>query len=124
MRQKRRKPQQETTVHKTWRGMNSHASIHLMPVGCYVRRWSRRKGGNPAMSNTAEIIQFSARPGREEQRVADTDDGFMRVANELTDQLLLADLTARQLKIMLAVMRKTYGFNKSMDRITIPRSLQ
>ncbi|AWQ18454.1 replication protein [Pantoea ananatis] len=70
------------------------------------------------MSNTAEIIQFSARSGREEQRVADTDDGFMRVANELTDQLLLADLTARQLKIMLAVMRKTYGFNKSMDRIT------
>ena len=70
------------------------------------------------MSNTAEIIQFSARREREEQRVADTDDGFMRVANELTDQLLMADLTARQLKIMLAVMRKTYGFNKSMDRIT------
>ncbi|WP_312062288.1 replication protein [Pantoea septica] len=53
-----------------------------------------------------------------EQRVADTDDGFMRVANELTDSILMADLTARQLKIMLAIMRKTYGFNKSLDRIT------
>lgn len=70
------------------------------------------------MSNTAEIIHFRARTEREEQRVADTDDGFMRVANELTDSILLADLTARQLKIMLAVMRKTYGFNKPMDRIT------
>ncbi|WP_072166479.1 replication protein [Erwinia sp. Leaf53] len=53
-----------------------------------------------------------------EQRVADTDDGFMRVANELTDSILMADLTIRQMKIMLAVMRKTYGFNKPMDRIT------
>ncbi|WP_414454833.1 replication protein [Enterobacter hormaechei] len=53
-----------------------------------------------------------------EHRVADTEDGFMRVANELTDSLLMADLTARQLKVMLAIMRKTYGFNKPMDRLT------
>lgn len=53
-----------------------------------------------------------------EHRVADTEDGFMRVANELTDSLLIADLTARQLKVMLAIMRKTYGFNKPMDRLT------
>ncbi|ECF9216817.1 replication protein [Salmonella enterica subsp. arizonae] len=53
-----------------------------------------------------------------EHRVADTEDGFMRVANELTDSLLMADLTVRQLKVMLAIMRKTYGFNKEVDRIT------
>ncbi|EHE7036426.1 replication protein [Salmonella enterica subsp. enterica serovar Newport] len=53
-----------------------------------------------------------------EHRVVDTEDGFMRVANELTDSLLMADLTVRQLKVMLAIMRKTYGFNKSVDRIT------
>lgn len=53
-----------------------------------------------------------------EHRVADTEDGFMRVANEITDSLLMADLTVRQLKVMLAIMRKTYGFNKSMDRLT------
>ncbi|KFK93595.1 MULTISPECIES: replication protein [unclassified Serratia (in: enterobacteria)] len=70
------------------------------------------------MSNTAEIIQFRAPVVREELRVADTDNGFMRIANELTDSILLADLTARQLKIMLAIMRKTYGFNKPLDRIT------
>lgn len=53
-----------------------------------------------------------------EHRVADTEDGFMRVANEITDSLLMADLTVRQLKVMLAIMRKTYGFNKPMDRLT------
>ncbi|MGK9174144.1 replication protein [Yokenella regensburgei] len=60
------------------------------------------------------------RPQQEvvEHRVADTEDGFMRVANELTDNILMADLTARQLKVMLAIMRKTYGFNKAMDRLT------
>ena len=53
-----------------------------------------------------------------EHRVADTEDGFMRVANEITDSLLMADLTVRQLKVMLAIMRKIYGFNKPMDRLT------
>lgn len=53
-----------------------------------------------------------------EHRLADTEDGFMRVANEITDSLLMADLTVRQLKVMLAIMRKTYGFNKPMDRLT------
>ncbi|MCD8755911.1 replication protein [Escherichia coli] len=53
-----------------------------------------------------------------EHRVADTEDGFMRVANEITDSLLMADLTVRQMKVMLAIMRKTYGFNKPMDRLT------
>lgn len=42
----------------------------------------------------------------------------MRVANEITDSLLMADLTVRQLKVMLAIMRKTYEFNKPMDRLT------
>lgn len=50
--------------------------------------------------------------------ITDTEDGFMRVANEITDSLLMADLTVRQLKVMLAIMRKTYGFNKPMDRLT------
>lgn len=69
--------------------------------------------------NTATVLKFPGNvPGVQEQRVADTDDGFMRVANELTDSILMADLTARQLKIMLAIMRKTYGFNKPLDRIT------
>lgn len=52
-----------------------------------------------------------------ESRVADLDDGFTRIANELLEAVLEADFTARQLKIVLAVIRKTYGFGKKFDRI-------
>ena len=52
-----------------------------------------------------------------ERRVVDTDNGYTRIANELLEAIASADLTARQLKLMLAYVRKTYGFNKKMDRI-------
>lgn len=68
--------------------------------------------------NTAEILRFPGpEPGKKEQRVADTDDGYTRVANELLEAIAGADLTARQLKVMIAVIRKTYGFQKKSDRI-------
>lgn len=53
----------------------------------------------------------------QERRVADIDDGYTRFANELLEAIASADLTARQLKVMLAYVRKTYGFNKKTDRI-------
>ena len=52
-----------------------------------------------------------------ERRVVDTDNGFTRIANELLEAIASADLTARQLKLMMAYIRKTYGFNKKTDRI-------
>lgn len=53
----------------------------------------------------------------QERRVADIDGGYTRFANELLEAIASADLTARQLKVMLAYVRKTYGFNKKTDRI-------
>ncbi|EAT8300865.1 replication protein [Salmonella enterica] len=53
-----------------------------------------------------------------EHQVADLDDGYTRIANELLEAVMAADLTARQLKVVLAVIRKTYGFGKKFDRIT------
>lgn len=70
------------------------------------------------MSNTAEIINFNAHKEREEQRVADTDDGYSRLANMLLEEYAGADLTKRQFKVLLAVLRLTYGWNKKMDRIS------
>lgn len=69
---------------------------------------------NLAYSNVSPI-----RPDTEavERRVVDTDNGFTRIANELLEAIASADLTARQLKLMLAYVRKTYGFNKKSDRI-------
>ncbi|EOV9599905.1 replication protein [Cronobacter malonaticus] len=50
--------------------------------------------------------------------MADLDNGFTRIANELLEAVIVADLTARQLKVVLAVMRKTYGFGRALDRIS------
>ncbi|MES4614029.1 replication protein [Ewingella sp. CoE-038-23] len=70
------------------------------------------------MNSTAEILQFRAKEEREEPRVADLDDGFTRVANELLDAVLASGLTEIQLHIVVAVWRKTYGWNKKMDWIS------
>ena len=71
------------------------------------------------MSNLAYDNVSPIRPDTEavERRVVDTDNGFTRIANELLEAIASADLTARQLKLMLAYIRKTYGFNKKSDRI-------
>ncbi|HBN2225161.1 TPA: replication protein [Escherichia coli] len=70
------------------------------------------------MTNTAKILNFGrGNFAGQELRVADIDDGYTRFANELLEAIASADLTARQLKVMLAYVRKTYGFNKKTDRI-------
>lgn len=73
------------------------------------------------MGNLATVIQFPAHsaPAKpQEVMVADCDDGYTRLANDLLDALIEADLTKHQYKVALAVIRKTYGFNKSMDWMT------
>ena len=72
------------------------------------------------MNNVAfvDFGQPRVEPTNQEVRVADVDDGYTRTANELLDALIEADLTKHQYKVMLALIRKTYGFNKSFDRIT------
>lgn len=53
-----------------------------------------------------------------ERNVADLDDGYARLSNMLLDAYSGADLTKRHFKVLLAILRKTYGWNKPMDRIT------
>lgn len=66
----------------------------------------------------AEVFYLpKSEPVEQERRVTDIDDGYTRFANELLEAIASADLTARQLKVMLAYVRKTYGFNKKTDRI-------
>lgn len=45
------------------------------------------------------------------------EDGFTRIADELLEALCIARLTARELAVAIAVIRKTYGFAKTRDRI-------
>jgi phage replication O-like protein O len=46
------------------------------------------------------------------------EDGFTRIANELFDAILGANLTVRELSVVMAIIRKTYGYNKKQDDIS------
>ena len=48
-----------------------------------------------------------------------TEDGYTRIANELLDAILRYPFSKRELNIVLAVIRKTYGYNKKSDDMTL-----
>ena len=50
--------------------------------------------------------------------MADCDNGYTRLANELYDSLIAADLNRNEMKVAHAVCRRTYGFNKKVDRVS------
>jgi len=71
---------------------------------------------------SAEIYQFPATPAGEVRgkRGPQVEDGYTRIANELYEAITnvhTCPVTIRQMRIVLAVIRRTYGFNKTMDRI-------
>ena len=71
------------------------------------------------MANTAEVSNFPVPVvALQELRVADLDDGFTRIANELLEAVMRAGLSQHQLLVFMAVMRKTYGFNKKSDWVS------
>ncbi|MDT1160049.1 replication protein [Escherichia coli] len=71
------------------------------------------------MANTAEVINFPVPVvALQELRVADLDDGFTRIANELLEAVMRAGLSQHQILVFMAVMRKTYGFNKKSDWVS------
>ncbi|MCX2590106.1 MULTISPECIES: replication protein [Proteus] len=69
------------------------------------------------MSNVA-YADFGNQRRQERSTVANLEDGYTRIANDLFEVVMCADLTARQLKVVMAIIRKTYGFGKKLDRIT------
>ncbi|EGT5653931.1 replication protein [Cronobacter sakazakii] len=50
--------------------------------------------------------------------MAELEDGYAKLSNMLLEAYAGADLTKRQFKVLLAILRKTYGWNKPMDRIS------
>lgn len=44
---------------------------------------------------------------------------FTRIANKILDDLIIASVSSSELRIILAVIRKTYGFQKSEDSISL-----
>ena len=46
------------------------------------------------------------------------ENGYTRLANELMDAIIAFDFSKRQYKILLSVIRKTYGYGKKTDDIS------
>lgn len=72
---------------------------------------------------SAKIISFPtlAEEPKEEIEipvVADCKKGFTSIPNALLDALCHVDLTGRQTRVLMTIIRKTYGFQKKVDRIT------
>jgi phage replication O-like protein O len=59
--------------------------------------------------------------GRDVLASPQTAHGFTRLADELLDALIRFPFTKRQYKVLLAMIRKTYGFQKREDDITAPQ---
>ena len=49
---------------------------------------------------------------------ADLDNGYTRIANEILEALARLDLSGREFRVALVIMRKTYGYQKKADRIS------
>ena len=54
---------------------------------------------------------------RREARVADCDEGYTRLANDILEMAYKVRLNGNAMSVLLAVIRLTYGWNKSRDRI-------
>ncbi|RKY58914.1 MAG: hypothetical protein DRP95_05520 [Candidatus Latescibacterota bacterium] len=46
------------------------------------------------------------------------EDGYTRVANELLEAIIAFPFTNRQLKMVLALIRLTYGYNQKVARVS------
>lgn len=69
------------------------------------------------MSNTAEIFKFPAQLGKQESRMAELENGYLRLANQIQDALCIVELSGREFRVLNAIVRLTYGWSKKSDRI-------
>ncbi|NYT74228.1 replication protein [Halomonas sp. QX-2] len=74
------------------------------------------------MAQVADLNQFRARRDDAQapappSKGPQVEDGYTRIANELFDEIIGAPVTDRERRVVLAVVRLTYGWNKKSDRI-------
>ncbi len=65
------------------------------------------------MAQAAQVIQFP------EVRVPQLEHGYTRVANELLEAITMAPFGRNQYKVLMVLIRKTYGFNKTSDQLAL-----
>lgn len=49
---------------------------------------------------------------------ADVEDGYTKLANELLEAICGLSISSRKLRVLMAIVRKTYGYHKKFDRIS------
>ena len=64
------------------------------------------------MAVNENVVQF---PAGGKQVKADICDGYVKIANTLIEAVCRAEVSGRQLRILLSIIRRTYGFNKKSD---------
>lgn len=47
------------------------------------------------------------------------DDGYTKVANELLEAVMKINLSSYEFRVIMAIMRKTYGYSKKQDYISL-----
>lgn len=47
------------------------------------------------------------------------EDGYTKIANELLEAIINVNLSNYEFRVFMAIIRKTYGFNKKTDRISL-----
>ena len=70
------------------------------------------------MGVVKKLSDYRPSPEAVERKVAQLEDGFLRLANELLDATMCSGLPETELCIVMAVWRKTYGYSKKMDWIS------
>src|SRR5665648_14809 len=51
------------------------------------------------------------------------EEGFTRIANTILDALIMADLSGQDYKISMLIIRKTYGFGKKEDAVSLSQMM-
>ena len=47
------------------------------------------------------------------------DDGFTKIANELLEAIMKVNLSSYEFRVVMAIIRKTYGYSKKQDYISL-----
>lgn len=72
------------------------------------------------MNNVLRFPDPATRPDRstEKPKGPQVEDGHTRIANELYEHVMAAPFTLREMRVVLAVIRLTYGWNRKQARVT------
>ena len=53
----------------------------------------------------------------------DVEDGYTRIVNDVLDKLIERSLSGQELRIALLIIRKTWGYNKKEDYISLTQMM-